>query len=232
VSERCFAILNAISTYPTLKVGAYSTARAKEILRDFGAAGIDEGIREEDFAYSVRALQTTTRVVRREVSFYLPDASLPMKHRLGELAAQALFKKYSIPRNYENHTAGSLIEYQVMKEFSGNGPSPRIHPWHPRGFEIYTALAKIGKAYPQFDFQVEDHGLEFSTRDSGDVGSEAAGEADVRAAQKLVSAIKAQLPDVEPALDIVDEWVSVTVPFSGMGESDLEDERQAYPRAA
>lgn len=60
---------------------------------------------------------------------------------------------------------------------------------------------------------VIDPSIEFATRENGDVGSERAGRADLAEGLRVAKAMRKKFPGANVDMDVVDEWVSVTVDF-------------------
>lgn len=79
-------------------------------------------------------------------------------------------------------------------------------------FSIPDTIENIRSAGARFDGHPELDGesLTFTTRDSGDVGDETPGEADLQAGRTLIRSVEAANPNVRGVLGTVDEWTNVT----------------------
>jgi DNA-dependent RNA polymerase auxiliary subunit epsilon len=70
----------------------------------------------------------------------------------------------------------------------------------------------LKNSYLEVD-SIEENEIIFSTRENGDVYSEKASLIDLNEAKKVRKLIRENFTNVEFDLDIVDEWVMLTVTF-------------------
>lgn len=100
----------------------------------------------------------------------------------------------------------SVPEYAIKGEFK---PGKK-----PSGKDVIKKVEKvIDRQRTWFDVDdKDDDEISFSSREYGDVGSERAGSQDVREGKRLLGIVRKELgDDVRASLDIVDEWVILTV---------------------
>lgn len=92
-----------------------------------------------------------------------------------------------------------------------------------------TTIEKIKnyiKDNSYFEFDDEDStSLLFATRENGDVGAEKPSHIDIAEAERIANKLKNKFPDIKTIIDIVDEWVHLTIKFKKEDNDELENKK-------
>lgn len=130
-------------------------------------------------------------------------------------------------------TTGNLQEYKrVLSDLdalrSTVGRGFGIERWAPLADDIVNLLKKRG-----LRAELENGYVLFQTRDGGDVGNESPGKRDIELCLRGKDAILAAYPTLPVQLDVVDEWVSISVSISDLEalSEDLANQANLSPVA-
>jgi hypothetical protein len=87
--------------------------------------------------------------------------------------------------------------------------------WHPNAHLVFNAADRLALG---LEVAINDSSIDVETRNGGDIGEGEASREDIDRIRVLVREMKKELPGLQGEIDILDEWVVASFPFSEMDQ--------------